>query len=100
MLVAVVSAARWRRWPAPAGETALAPAADPLVPDKTRPVGIDGLPETTATETFTGFGDSTGGTGFGGTGYDENRYGDLTRSAAGDSGTARWADSPRGSSGT
>lgn len=104
MLVAVVSAARWRRWPARADGTALSPAADPLATsDKTRPVGVDGLPDAGAKDSFSGFGDSPSGSGFGGSGYDgsgydENRYGDLTRSGAADS-TARWGDSLGGQPG-
>jgi hypothetical protein len=109
MLVAVVSAARWRRWPARSGAAALSPAADPLAAsDKTRPIGADGLPGTASTDSFSGFGDSPGasgyggsgldGSGFDGSGFDENRYGDLTRSGAADS-TTRWRDSLGGQSG-
>jgi hypothetical protein len=123
MLVAVVSAARWRRWPARSG-AAVSPAADPLAAsDKARPVGVDGLPGAASTDSFSGFGDSPGASGFGGSGrggsgydasgydasgydgsgfdgsgFDENRYGDLTRSGAADS-TTRWRDSPGGQSG-
>ncbi|HEY2669121.1 MAG TPA: hypothetical protein VGJ07_01965 [Rugosimonospora sp.] len=104
MLVAVTSAGRWRRWPAPTQAEAGSPASDPLGPlePKTRVVGADGLPDTTSTDSFSGFGDSrVGGTGYGAsgfadTGFDENRYGDLSRSTAGDSTGTRWGDSVRG----
>jgi hypothetical protein len=109
MLVAVTSAGRWRRWPARTEAEAGSPASDPLAPlePKTRVVGADGLPDTTATDSFSGFGDSrvgdsrAGGTGYGATGFadtgfDENRYGDLSRSTTGDSTGTRWGDSVRG----
>ncbi len=99
MLVAVVSAARWRRWPARAEAAAVPPSVDPLATsDNARPVGVDGLPDAVAKDSFSGFGDSPGASGFGGSGYDENRYGDLTRSGAADS-TTRWGDSLGGQSG-